>query len=143
MWAKMYNYQYKFHVYINHSDYESNYSIESIEIREVMVLLDFVDTERQNKKMSVFIEPQNWKNVALVTVSKNNLEQLKRHGATIIESQLLYNDKIDATLQAAFICSKYLIEVKDIKRITNGVIEEETYKLLLNTFYEDFPEKYI
>ena len=89
------------------------------------------------------IEPNKRKNIALTYVSDNNLTELLKLGAELIDKQFVFNDKIDAKIQMAFVCAKHMIEQKDVYRATEGQLTPEGYGQLVEVFYKDFPEKFI
>jgi len=92
---------------------------------------------------ALIIEHQKWRNIALISVCERNVDELLRYGAKISAHKFLFDDRIDATIQLAYVCSKYMISVEDVYIVTNGLLSPTTYNELLQKFYEDFPEKYI
>jgi len=137
-----------------HNNYKTKYTVkyrwidymdkdDKIFDIEILTMFELFTFEEDNILKSVVIEPYKWKNIALVPLSKNNISSLKRGGAEIIKSSLLFDKRIDAKLQMAFVCSKYLIPVSDIYCSTDGEINEKQYKDLLKYFYDEFPEKFI
>lgn len=130
-----YYYNQKFYV---HRNYETN--LKSIEVIEVFVLLEY---KKNNSLWTLFIEPEQWKNIALETISEKNIQTLLSKGAKTVESTLLYDNYLDAVIQMAFVCAKNMIKPEDIFEISNKIINEVAYKDLLKVFYDDFPEKFI
>lgn len=117
-----------------------------IDIIPVFILLDDVEVEEdrgRQKKHSLVIEPNKWKNIALISVSEYNIGDLLSNGAEISLSSYLYNDETDARIQMAFVCSKYMVDPEDIQYVSGGKLSITAYKSLVSSFYEDFPEKYI
>jgi hypothetical protein len=112
----------------------------NIDIVEVFELLTF---DKGIVSMSLYIEPHKWKNIALLSITESNKQTLLNHGVEILESKFLYDDEIDALIQLAFICSKYMVAPSKIFDCSNGRLTTIAYKKLVNTFYDDFPEKYI
>lgn len=107
--------------------------------------LSGVDGRRYDDKSKkvLIIQPNRWKNIALIPVHESKLQELIGGGAELVEPSSLYNDVIDAKIQVAFICSKYLIEPERVYTVTGGLLTSSAYKELVKLFYEDFPEKYI
>lgn len=139
-----YDYEIKYMVEYQQIYYNSrfnSYSEFDIDIIHMYKLFEFKDDSEQVK--AAVIEQQKWKNIALITASKGNLDKLIRNGAKVVEPQHLYSTRTDALLQMAYVCSKYLIPPEDIYSVTNGLFNASLYKKLVSHFYEEFPEKYI
>ncbi len=51
--------------------------------------------------------------------------------------------EVDAKIQLAYVCSKFMIEPDDVYEATEVFLRPDSYKKLLGVFYDDFPEKYI
>lgn len=60
-----------------------------------------------------------------------------------VEDRYLYKDRIDASIQMAYMCVKSGIKKDNIYRITNETITPEVYNKLSDLFNEEFPEKLI
>lgn len=117
----------------------------SVEIVPVYKLLTIYTKPLATREhtINVVIEPHKWANVALIPIEEKNKDQLVRMGAQLINCTHVYDDEIDAGIQAAFICSKCMVEPKDVSELTHGALNESQYKKLLRMFYDEYPEKYI
>lgn len=134
----MHSYETKYHVSIMRND-ETHTRMYNFYIVEVFVLIDATEDDSR----SLVITPSNWKNIALIPISRYYTEKLRHGGAYYRESSNLYSLYDDARIQLAFMCSKLLIPFDEVYESTNGVLTDNEYKSLVTYFYEVFPEKYI
>ena len=89
------------------------------------------------------IEVDHWSKIALIPICKSNYYTLVTNGAKIVDKQHVYDTEIDAKIQMAYVCSKYMIEPDSVYEVTGGLLTPNSYKQLLRIFYDDFPEKYV
>jgi len=93
---------------------------------------------------SLIISHNNWVNIALISNPKNRpITELIGYGAELVEKSLIYDTITDATIQMAFIATKFNVSVDNIYEVTNNILSASAYKQLLKIFYDDFPEKFI
>ena len=95
-------------------------------------------------KKSLIISHRNWANIALISNPKNrSIPELIGYGAELVEKSLVYDTITDATIQMAFIATKFDVGADKIYEVTNNILSASAYKQLLKIFYNDFPEKII
>lgn len=136
-----YNYVTRYFVKYKHFVY-SRGKKEYLDV-DIVPVYKLLDLSNKHKNHSLMIEQHKWRNIALIHVCERNLQELINYGAEIVNSEHLYYDEVDARIQVAFVCSKYLIEPSVVYETTNGLLLESDYKKLLKIFYNDYPEKYI
>lgn len=112
-------------------------------IEPVFKLLEIKPLDPRKPTQFLVIDEMKWANIALIDVVEKSIEDLKRHGAQLLNREYVYKDEIDAKIQLAYVCSKFLIEPEQVYEATEGYLTPQAYKKLVSMFYEDFPEKYI
>lgn len=139
---------YKIKYYLNYNYHKYSKDEEYLEIIDIIPVFKLLDIELEEKYKNkiydtLIIEPQKFKNIALIPVNRKNIDKCVLKGAKLVFSTELYDTEIDARIQLAFVCSKYMVEPTDVFDSTNGLLTSKSYKELLKIFYDDFPEKYI
>ena len=123
-----------------HSENDKSVIPIMMDIQEVVYLYDIFENK---EKVTLVIDPKKWRNICLEHISSSNTATLISMGAVLIESSLLFRDKIDASIQMAFIASRADIKASQIFEATRGRVTESGYLQLQEIFYNDYPEKFI
>ena len=105
--------------------------------------INSLDVTKQKPRQIMVIDQSKYANIALVSVHEKSMDELKRNGAELLNSEHVFKDEIDAKIQLAYVCSKFLVEPENVYEATEGLLNTGSYKQLLRIFYDDFPEKYI
>jgi hypothetical protein len=133
--------------FANQIDEEPVDRLSTIRVVPVFELLDLTNPiiyqVKKGGPQKLVIEVPMWKNIALIYVSDNNLQELVENGAKIIGKPHVYASEVDAKIQMAFVCARHFIEQNDIYEVTEGHMDPQTYGNLVKMFYEDFPEKFV
>ena len=112
-------------------------------IEPVFKLFEINPKDQTKPRQTMVIDQRKYANIALVNVHEKSMDELKRNGAQLLDSAHVYKDEIDAGIQLAYVCSKFMVEPTDVYEATNGHLNSGSYKQLLKLFYNDYPEKYI
>ena len=139
------HYDTKYIVKSHYGEFGNTDDLTNARVVPVYYLLEVNIDNKQNKGVSqiLVIEPNKWKSIALTYVSKNNLSELLKLGAELIDKPKVFKDEIDAKIQLAYVCAKHLIEQDDVYRVTEGQMSPISYGQLVEHMYKHFPEKFV